>query len=287
MSATARFLLLAALVLGAASPEAARAQDERGGYAAPPGTSAPESDTGAARTLEIRAGALWLDGRRLPASSVPAGLDLNGLAMAVQFSGPVTPVVEIDGVAYMLEGERLVRFDQSSRAGDQVYFLGEPQQVFPDAPPPAAESASGFGAVSPARTDRAMPANQEMARARTPVADADDAELREAGEAAYMRDLSASDRALYEKMRREAELEEHSLALAGQIRATPEGAERDSMVEELRTTLETAFDLKQEIRAEEIARAESQVAELRRMLRIRAERKGQIIDHRLRELVGH
>lgn len=285
MSATARLLLLAALVLGAASPEAARAQDERGGSTAPTGAPAAAADT-AVQTLEIRAGALWLDGRRLPASAVPEGLDLNGLAMAVQFSGPVTPVVEIDGVAYMLDGERLVRFDQSSRAGDRVYFLGEPEQ---EAGPPApAESTSGFGAVSPARTDRAVSADREMARARPPDvgADADDAQLREAGEAAYMRDLSASDRALYDKMRREAELEEHSLDLAGQIRGTPEGAERDRMVEELRTTLEAAFDLKQEIRAEEIARAESQVAELRRMLRIRAERKGQIIDHRLRELVG-
>ena len=48
-----------------------------------------------AHLLEIRDGALHLDGRRLP-DAAPEGVDLSGLAMAMEFAGPVTPVVEIE-----------------------------------------------------------------------------------------------------------------------------------------------------------------------------------------------
>jgi hypothetical protein len=263
MSATLRPLAFALAALVLLSRGDVRAQ---GVPAAPrPAPEAADHDD-SAHTLEIREGGLWLDGRALPPEAVPDELDLTGLAMAVQFSGPVTPVVEVDGVAYVLEGERLVRFEESSRAGGQIYFLGAPVSV------PAAEEETAMEGFAPARAEGPTPD--------------DDARLRRAGEAAYLAELSASDRALYDKIRREAELEEASLRLAAQIRATTDPAERARLTAQLRASLEGAFDLKQEIRAAEIERAEAQVAELRRMLRVRADRKGQIIERRLRELVA-
>lgn len=115
-------LLLAAL---AALP--ARAQPTGLASAAPEAAEAV-----AERLLEIRDGHLHLDGRALPPEAVPAGLDLSGLAMQMRFSGPVTPVVEVDGAAYVLQGERLVRFEESDRAGDRVYFLGQPAEPMPE-----------------------------------------------------------------------------------------------------------------------------------------------------------
>ena len=49
--------------------------------------------------LENVNGEVRLDGRTLPGAA-PAGLDLSGFHMQMAYSGPVTPVVEIDGRAF-------------------------------------------------------------------------------------------------------------------------------------------------------------------------------------------
>jgi len=231
---------------------------------APARTLAQQAETTGAdatpHVLEIRDGAVWLDGRELPDSSVPADLDLAGLQLSVEYSGPVTPVVEVDGVPYVLQGERLVPFEESSRAGAQVYFVGEAAP----APGPPPTLAGG--------------AREEH--------EADDARLRRAGEAAYLRDLSATDRALYEQIRRESELEAYAQHLASEIRTMDDPAERAAAVDTLRSVLTEAFDLKQLIREAEIGRAEQQVGELRRMVHERRARRSMIVEHRLRELLG-
>src|SRR5690606_23592929 len=48
--------------------------------------------------LEIRDGRMHLDGRALPPENLPDGLDLRGIEMTYSFVGPVSPVLEIDGV---------------------------------------------------------------------------------------------------------------------------------------------------------------------------------------------
>jgi hypothetical protein len=215
--------------------------------------------------LEIRNGSVWLDNRRLPPNAVPDGLDLEGLQMSVEYSGPVTPVVEVDGIAYVLQDERLVPFDESNRAGSQVYFLGEASPAPQSAPrEPAATLAGGAGREG----------------------ESDDARLRRAGEAAYMRQLSATDQELYEQIQREAALEAAAEQLAASIRATEDPDERAAGVERLRAVLAEAFDLKQQIREAEIQRAEQQVGELKRMLRERGARRSMIVEHRIRELLG-
>jgi hypothetical protein len=244
---------------------------------AAPGAFAQQPDEESAdmtpHLLEIHSGALWLDGRQLPASSVPDDLDLTGLSMSVEYSGPVTPVVEVDGVAYVLQDERLVRFDESSRAGSQVYFLGEAAPAERPAPPAPAATLVREGEEAGASRD-------ELRR------DHDDVRLRRAGEAAYMQELSATDRELYDQIRREAELDAEADRLAHEVRSMPAGRDRDAGVERLRGVLAEAFDLKQQIREAEIQRAEAQVEDLRRMLRARHARKAMIIEHRLRELLG-
>lgn len=211
----------------------------------------------AGHELVIRDGRMFLDGRALPTENLPAGLDLDGLPeTTVSFAGPVTPVLEIDGVVYVLEGEHLRMLSETTRAADRVHFL----PVAPPAPEAAGpeRSASAFS----------------------------EAELSEAGEEAYLRQLSARDHSLYEQIEREHAIENETLGLADQIRRTPEGAERERLVRRLREKLDESFEMKQEIRASEIAQAEAQLGGLRRLLRERGDRKEQIIERRMLELMG-
>lgn len=200
-----------------------------------------------ARLFEIRDGRLWLDGRALPESSVPSGLDLSGVVMQLELVGPVTPVVEVDGELFVLERERLVPFETSSKAGSPVYIMGE-------------------AAVSPqaATADMLEPVVDEV----------------------YLRQLSDADRTLYDKLQEERRLEAEIAQLARRTRSLAPGPEHDAMATELRQRIGTLFDLKQEIRREELDRAESDLRALRAILIEREEMRDDIITHRFHELLG-
>ena len=75
--------------------------------------------------LSIQNGVLTHDGVVLP-DAAPASLDLMGIELDYHYSGPVTPVISIDGEPYVFENQRLVPFSESSRVGEKVYGLGEP-----------------------------------------------------------------------------------------------------------------------------------------------------------------
>lgn len=103
---------------------------------------------------------------------------------------------------------------------------------------------------------------------------------------AYMEELSEEDRALYEKVRRERELEAQAHRVARQIRTMPPGESRDAAEGQLREIVTQAFDLKQEIDSEELVRARRQIEELHEILIRRTEERDAIIDARIEELVG-
>lgn len=231
------FLLAAALGPLALAPGRAAAQSQ----------PAADADT-QEHVLEIRDGRMFLDGRALPAGNLPEGLDLAGIpGYTINFVGPVVPVLEIDGVVYVLDGEHFKRLSETERADDRVFFIP---------------------------SESALPAEPA------------DAPLMEAGEEAYLRQLSTRDRSLYEQIEREQALEHETLRLAARIRAAQDAAERARLVQALRAQLDASFELKQAIRGGEIAQAEAQIEELRRLLHERAERKDQIIERRIQELVG-
>lgn len=212
--------------------------------------SAPAAQTEVVHTFEVRDGHVYLDGQHLP-DAVPEGLDLAGLVTApLEFSGPIKPVLEVDGVAYVLEDERLVPLDESSRSGRGVYILGD---VTPD---PQAASALPEERVTPIL------------------------------EAAYMRGVASRNEGLYDRMRQEVALEGEVQELAARVRALPAGPERARGRTELRRLLSDLLSLKHEIRAEEIAVAEQQLDAARRGLVDRHNHHDDIVDGRLRELVG-
>ena len=197
----------------------------------------------AAHLLEIRDGAIHLDGRRLD-DAAPPGVDLRGLSMAMEFAGPVKPVVEIDGQAFVLVDDRLVRYDESLTGG-RLYIAGEPQTT---------------GAAVPAA---------RMARM---------------GEQAYLQEIAQRDAALYDQMQRERRAESEGEVLAQRIRAMPAGAERDRLRAQLRAHLADVFRLKLRVRREELARAQAEIDAVGGLLDRREANLDAIVDARVAEL---
>lgn len=229
-----------------------------------PAEAAAAEEVPQVRVLEIHGGNVKLDGWQLPSSNLPSGLSLHGIDMTYNFSGPVTPVLEIDGEVYVLDGQRLIRMeDAAPNRAANVYFLGQPE---PNAPP-----------VSMANGGAAMPASEGL--------DLSD-DLEQAGEQAYLRQLSERDRTLYDQIQHEQSLELETFRLAGEYRQARDRDEQSRIEVALREKLSESFELKQQIRADEITQAESQIDELRRLLNERSARKEQIIERRLRELTG-
>ena len=216
-------------------------------------SAAPTAQTAEAEVhvFQVINGAVYLDGEVLP-DAVPAGLDLEGYTMErpLEFSGPIAPVLRVDDTVWVLENRRLIPLDRSSRAGQGVYIIGASD------PDPAA------------------------------VADMPQERVRPFVEAAYMQDVAQRNRALYERMRREAGMERDVDVLAGRVRALPLGDERSRLRERLRELLSDLLALKHEIRAEEIAEAQTRLDAARRGLADREDRHSEIVEVRLRELVG-
>lgn len=198
--------------------------------------------------LEIRDGAIFHDGTPLPASALPAGIDLDGVpAMYMDYSGDVTPAVEIDGRVFAFTGGRLVEVEAATEPGRaQAFALSQPK-----------------------------PLTLAGADAR-----------RHDAEAAYLETLSASDRALYERLMRERDMEAETLRLAQRYRLAATEAERATVRVELRDRLGAMFDLKQQNRREEVRQMETALDTLRERLEERAAMRERIVEHRLHELIG-
>lgn len=204
------------------------------------------AETAVEHSFQILDGQIYFDGRHLP-DAVPPGLDLVGYDGEITFSGPVSPLVEIDGAPFVLEDERLMPLAESSRAGNPVYLLDE-------------------GIESPA----ALPRDQ----------------MRPIVEAAYMRDVADADQTLYNQMRNEADLEVEVLSLANTLQGLPAGDERDRLYNELRRQLSDLLSLKHEIRSQEIDLATRRLDAAREGLERRRSMHDAIVDQRLQELVG-
>ena len=119
--------------------------------------------------------------------------------------------------------------------------------------------------------------------APSPVLDDD---LEQAGEQAYLRQLSFRDRTLFNQIQREQSVELETFRLAGEYRRANDPDDQSRIEDALRDKLGESFELKQQIRADEIAQAETQISELRGLLDERSTRKDQIVERRLRELIG-
>lgn len=200
--------------------------------------------------LEVRGGVVYHDGVALPPSAVPSNVDMRGFPpISMDYSGDVTPAIEIDGRVFAFADGKLIEVQnvQADEGAAQAYALSQPQTL---------ARASGTSA---------------------PVADAEEA---------YMESLSERDRALYEQIVRERDMENEALRLAQQYHRTEREGERAALRAQLREKLASMFDLKQENRREEVRQMEEALNALRSRISERVEMRDKIVEHRLNELIG-
>lgn len=202
-----------------------------------PTSNTASRDAGAqVHRLEIHEGTVYHDGAALPEGALPAELDVEGMSMTFEYSGPVAPAIGLNGRLYTLEGDRLVELDEAE-VDRQAFALTKPE--------PLGRSA----------------------------------------EQAYMQGLSERDRALYERIVREREMEAEAVRLARALRRA-DATERAPLREQLREKLDAMFELKQENRREEIRQVDEVLQSLQQRLQEREAMRDQIIQHRMRELTG-
>lgn len=211
---------------------------------------ASSAQTEPVHTFQVRDGAIYLDGQLVP-NAIPEGLDLTGEhTQVMEFSGPIMPVVEVDGQAYVFENRRLVLLSESSQAGQGVYLrsdaLADPEMV----------------AEMP--EERMMPIVEE----------------------AYMRDVATRNSELFDRMQRGRLMEIEVQRRVEQIVAMEPGAERRGLERDLRGLLSDLLTLKHQIRAQEIEIAGDRLDAARRSLAEREAHHDDIVDGRLRELIG-
>lgn len=226
-----RFVLFTGLVLIAGT---VRAQ-------VPAGLAMDRAAEAEVHRLEIQNGTVYHDGAALPDGALPQGLDIQGMGMTIEYSGPVAPAIWFNGRLYALDGDRLVELDETEM-DRQVFALTQPQ--------PVSEAAA------------------------------------KQAEEAYLQGLSERDRALYERLMQEREMEAEALRLARVLRLNPDVPNHATLRSQLREKLEAMFELKQENRREEARQVEEVLQALRQRLQEREAMRDRIIQHRMRELTG-
>lgn len=112
------------------------------------------------------------------------------------------------------------------------------------------------------------------------------ADRRRQAEEAYLETLSERDRALYERLMHEREMEEEALRLAYAARRATEPAERLRLREQLQAHLGEIFELKQNNRREEIQQVESMLEVMNRQMAERESMRDEIIRRHVRDLLG-
>lgn len=105
-------------------------------------------------------------------------------------------------------------------------------------------------------------------------------------EEAYLQTLSERDRALYERLMRERDMEYEVLRLAYRARRTTETDERAQLRDQLHELLSALFELKQENRREEIQQVENLLAAMNQQMQEREVHRAELIRQRLAELLG-
>lgn len=216
-----------------------------------------EADRAAApvHRLEIRDGVVYHDGVALPPSAVPDGVNLHGFPpAAMDYSGDAIPVIEVDGRVLAFKDNRLVEVEDvvGGSRKSQAYAIWQTRALTP--------------------TAEANVPREEVAAKNA--------------EQAYMESLSERDRALYERLVRERDMENEALRLAQRYHRTQDEAEREALRSQLRDKLGAMFDLKQENRQEEVRQMEEALDALRSRISERAEMRERIVEYRLNELIG-
>ena len=222
-------------------------------------------------TLTIQDGRVLINGKQVDEEDVPASLIQENLYLSMSFPGTSTATFELNGNFYELDGESLREIERND-------FLDSETTVVFRNNPSAARTIVEADAYAPQRLNERAAFQQSPA---TPV-NVEYGTLMQQ----YVAEVLQRDRALYNQLMYEIELERQTQEIALQARMLPEGSERDQLLVQLREVLGQAFALKQENRKQEIVQLEEQLLILQKRLDEREAMKDKVIENRVRELVG-
>jgi LmbE family N-acetylglucosaminyl deacetylase len=272
------------------------------------------------RTLSIRDGGVFLNGERIAQDELPPSLDTEGIQAHYTFSGDVRPVIEINGMFFVVEEDGLRTAEAGEQDGVSMFlreygpfrenaangFQFKIQDYVSDISDFAAPHAAAIETQARQLSAQAAEFTELQSRLQEQFGDRRMQELTEAAQRLglqaqraamaaeslprievqhYLEGIQREDRELYELLLREREMEQESIRLSQEIRVMSDSADRVERTGELRETLDEIFELKQDNRRREIKQFESRLAELQERLVERERRREQIIDGRLRQLL--
>ena len=261
-------------------------------------------------TLTIQDGSVYVNGKIVEHDQVPASLDTRTMNVHLSFSGTPSPTFKLDGRYYSISDRGLRdvgRADDLDNETTVVFRNAAPTQSTFIAKKYASEAdmmenpkvrmqqyvfelnenARQLNAISSSLRQRQAQdlIEQVHTQAEQAAQYAQDLPYMEMQQ--YMVDVSRRDQALYQRLVSELELEQETRQLAMEVRAMPQGEERDLKIAQLREMLGHILDLKQENRQQEIDQLEQQLAILKQRLTEREDLKERMIERRLEELVGN
>ena len=251
----------------------------------------------------IKEGKVYIDGRELPKDELPESLNLEGMTAEMKFSGDTQPVLELGGVLYKIDAKGLIEIDpeEAEASGMAVFFtpdavfdanvagdtqIEDVRRQYVVALNSRAEQLKALSYELQTRQNQEAAQLMQQARLQAEEAARMAVALPRIERESYLREVRKNDRELFEQLMREKQMELETHRLAARIQTTPEGDERDALIEELRAKLTEIFELKQANRRREIAQLEDQLDDLRERMSEREQMRDRIIELRLKDLLG-
>ena len=254
------------------------------------------------RSLEIRNGAVFIDGRQLDPDHLPEGFPPEGATVEYVFFPGSDEDLKIHvqgGFQYVLNGDTLkLSLDDALWPG----FFDAPVLFI------SSDSLDAVGDLFEQKAEVLFEQAQRMQDLQHRFAEGNTPELQQmmeemtlyAAEAArtasefpriqmqhYLQDIQGTDKALFDRLIREQRMERETLIMARKFAAMEEGKARRDSITVLREKLNEIFELKQGNRRREVEQLEEKLQELRKAIVERERVRNQIVDRRLRELLGN
>ena len=230
-----RYTLLLAFIVGCALPAAAQS-----------------------RTLEVRDGRVYVDGKQLKRDQLPATLDVGGVTLSYTFTGNGEPYITIADGVYQLKADRLefvgsapetrmffapaanVRMHTARLADLDSLLAGQAMRVY-DLSGKLVDEAELKSALHEAEVG-------QLSRQLASEAQRMNYVIRQRPLLEHERYVAtiAADPEHRRRLQRESELERRSLALAAELRRAAEADTKRRLSRELEALLEEIFELKQQ-----------------------------------------
>lgn len=262
--------------------------------------------------ITIENGRVFVDGKQITRSELPASLDPTGLKGTFNFWSDDKALIEIKNHVYEVRDGRLFEAKEQEvesgnimvffssedgafplkvfRAEEQGVFAGrdnEPVQLYVRALKNQAQEMDSIRVLFEASSE----ANPSSVMVRQMVAQAERTAriaeaLPQAQFQAYLHEIQDTDQQLYSQLRLEHQMEMESQQLAAKLAFARTNRDKQRIRKDLEAKLSEIFDLKQQNRAREVQQLSMQLEELRSRLRAREDQRDALIERRIEELLS-